>query len=457
MRYAVFFLSCLTGLATFAIAARGHSAPASQPDSSGIPENARFACPMEAHPEEADPARKGAYFSPDEGKCPLCGMALKPLSELPWVEARRAAAGAEVAYTCPDHQHVFSNAQGECPRCGHRLEPFKLMYTCPDPQHASVVRLGPGRCPRCRWKLTPFRGVWLSPEMAAKNAPPNPQAAQNAAYRCPVHSLVFSDRPGNCPICAADLTPINGAIAAEPAAKSIPADAKYACPMEKCWQFAAEPGKCPTCGMNLKPIDAIAWAKDKIAETRGASAGEFVCPMHPTETSPQRGTCSICGMQLVETRSVPNPAEAPAVIGVQVDYLMEHYLALQKRFASDSTKEVALHALGLVGAADEVLKHVDAPASKLPEQFGESVRIVRAAALKLNGRSLDDDRVTFVALSNAMTDVVDLIRPSKERFPKIFVFHCPMTKGDWLQMSEDMANPFYGFKMLKCGEQAGVK
>ena len=27
-----------------------------------------------------------------------------------------------------------------------------------------------------------------------------------------------------------------------------------------------------------------------------------------------------------------------------------------------------------------------------------------------------------------------------------------MTKGDWLQLSKETANPFYGFKMLKCGE-----
>jgi hypothetical protein len=32
-----------------------------------------------------------------------------------------------------------------------------------------------------------------------------------------------------------------------------------------------------------------------------------------------------------------------------------------------------------------------------------------------------------------------------------------MTKGDWLQAHDQMANPFYGFKMLKCGEPQAIK
>lgn len=447
----------LAGFSTLALVAHAQTAPASQSNASRLPDDARFACPMETHPDEADPARQGAYFSPDDGKCPWCGMKLKPLDELDWVRARRAAGGADIAYTCPEHQHVFSKTQADCPRCGRKLEPFKVMYTCPNPRHAHQISARPGTCADCGRKLTPYRGVWLAPEMAERNVPSNPEVAESAAYRCPVHPLAHSDRPGKCPICAADLAPASASAVAQQTKKMIPADAKYVCPMEECWQFAAEPGKCPTCGMNLKPIDATSWAKDKVAEDSGASAGGFVCPMHPTVTSPQRGACSICAMQLVEARSVPKPAGAPAAIAVQVDYLMEHYLALQKRFASDSTKEVALHALGLVGAADEILKNLDDPASKLPAKFGESVRTVRTAALRLSGRSLDDDRVTFVGLSDAMAGVVEHVRPSKQQYPTIYIFHCPMTKGDWLQTTDEMANPFYGFKMLKCGEPTGVK
>jgi hypothetical protein len=415
---------------------------------------------METHPDESDPARQGAYFSADEGKCLWCGMALKPLDELPWVKARRAAAGADVAYTCPDHQHVFSKTQGECPRCDRKLEPFKVMYTCPNPRHAHEISVQAETCPQCGRKLAPYRGVWLGPAMAEQNVPPNPAPAEGAAYRCRTHPLAHSNRPGQCPICAAELVSSgSGAeVTSAPAGLAIPADAAFVCPMEECWHFAPEPGECPKCGMRLKPIDSVPWAKAKVAQSAStAPAPAFMCPMHPEQTSATRGTCPICGMQLAAAEAVPKPESAPAVIAAQVDYLMEHYLALQKRFASDSTRDVALHSLGLVGAADEILRHVDDPGVKLPSEFAEAVRSLRGAALRTNGKELDADRVTFVSLGGAMRRIIEHIRPSRQQYPKLYLFHCPMTKGDWIQMSEEMANPFYGFAMLKCGEQTGVK
>jgi transcription initiation factor IIE alpha subunit len=387
-------------------------------------------------------------------------MTLKPLEELDWVQARLAAGESEVAYTCPEHPHVFSDQGGQCPRCGRELEPFKVMYTCPDAEHGNVISAHVDTCPHCNRGLTPFRGIWLSPEMADENAPPNPEVAERAAYHCPVHPLVHSDQPGKCPICARDLdmgeiAGTEGPRGLKPAARPpIPADAQYVCPMEECWHFAAGPGECPKCGMNIKPIEEVEWAKAlREAEGRTTARPQYVCPMHPDQVSAdQRGTCPICGMQLVAVEAVPQPTSAPAAIATQMNYLMEHYLELQKRFASDRTSDVALHALGLAGAADTVLAQLDDLSVNLPGEFGDSVRKLRAGALKTTGRNIEADRVTFVEVGAAMRTLVEHVRPDKERYPKIYIFHCPMTKGDWLQTSEEMANPFYGFKMLKCGE-----
>ncbi|HMQ17154.1 MAG TPA: heavy metal-binding domain-containing protein, partial [Phycisphaerae bacterium] len=284
----------------------------------------------------------------------------------------------------------------------------------------------------------------------------DPAPANGAAYHCPTHPLAHSAGPGKCPICAGDLAPTEAA--SRPVERSIPADADFVCPMEECWEFSAGPGQCPKCGMRLKPVHSVAWAATKVAPADSARPGAaFMCPMHPDQTSATRGTCPVCGMQLVPASSVPQPASAPAVIATQVDHLMEHYLALQKRFASDSTREVALHALGLVGAADEILRLADDPEARLPAEFFDAVRTLRAAALRTNSKDLDADRVTFVGLGGAMKRVIEHVRPSVRQYPRLYLFHCPMTKGDWIQASEEMANPFYGFKMLKCGERTGVK
>lgn len=432
--------------------------PTKQPAPAVTLEHAKFACPMESHPDESDPADRGPYFSTQPGECPRCGMTLKPVDELAWVQARKAAQGGAVAYSCPDHPHVFSHTPGKCPRCGHALEPFKLMYTCPNPEHASVVRAAPGECPLDHRKLTPFRGIWLSPEMAERNVPPNTAPSETATYRCPLHPLVHSDKPGDCTICARALEPAAEVAAAEPPkpeATAIPADAKYACPMEVCGYFASEPGRCPECGMRTQPIEQVSWAAALLKEQAANKPTGYVCPMHADRVHQAGpGTCPICGMQLVKAETLSKPASAPAAIAAQMNYLMEHYLALQQRFASDRTDDVPLHALGLVGAADEMIKHL--AHAHLPAGVADAVHNLRTAALKLTGKNLDDDRVTFVAIGNAMRELVEAVRPSKEQYPEIYIFHCPMTKGDWLQTTNEMANPFYGFKMLKCGEPQAV-
>jgi len=65
--------------------------------------------------------------------------------------------------------------------------------------------------------------------------------------------------------------------------------------------------------------------------------------------------------------------------------------------------------------------------------------------------------MTFVELSAAMNGMIEVVRPSRERWPKLYIFHCPMSKGDWLQTTQQKRNPYYGFKMLTCGELKDVK
>ncbi|MCO6438193.1 MAG: DUF3347 domain-containing protein [Phycisphaerae bacterium] len=419
-------------------------------DGGGSPVGAKFACPMETHPDQGDPREQGAYFAENRGDCPWCGMKLEPLDELDWARARRAAEGAEVAYTCPYHQQVFSRIEGECPRCERPLEPFRAMYTCPNPVHASVIHLHAGTCPKDGRKLVPFRGVWLSEEMGARNAPPKPELADLAAFRCPLHPLVHSDQPGHCMICARELESIGGAT--KQPAPGIPADAQYVCPMEECHYFAAEPGECPTCGMRIKPIADVEWARKMKHAPTAQPAGDYVCPMHPRETAGKPGRCGICGMQLVAAKDLPQPKTAPEAVQVQMNHLMEHYLELQQRFAADRTTEAAQQAQGLIAAADGLERLLDESTVKLSSEFRAALKRLREATVRIHAEDLAASRVAFVDLSAALREMVAEARPSRDKYGKIYIFHCPMSKGDWLQASADMKNPYYGFEMLKCGE-----
>ncbi|MCH7812918.1 MAG: efflux RND transporter periplasmic adaptor subunit [Planctomycetes bacterium] len=433
--------------------------PSTDPPSetSTIPSDATHACPMDEHPDETDPAKQGPFFAGEPGRCPWCGMKLAPLDELKWVRVARAAEGGDVAYTCPDHQHVFSETDATCPRCGRELVPFKVLYTCPDPEHAGVIALSSGNCPHCGRGLAGYRGLWLDEAMADQNLPPDPALADAAAYRCTIHPLVHSEGPGQCTICAAALAS-TAPMDTEPAALQIPEGAAYTCPMKECRHFAEQPGECPVCGMDLRPLEKVGWAKEMLAARPAPAAPDsYLCPMHAGEAPGiEPGRCPICGMHLVREKTFQRPAGAPALVAAQMNYILEHYLELQRLLASDRTVDVARQALGLAAASEELGRHLDDPAVDLPPEVKAAASSLHKAALKTTGADLEADRVTFVVLSAAVRTLVRHARPDRDRWPKLYIYHCPMSKGDWLQASEEKANPYYGFKMLKCGQLKAV-
>lgn len=391
---------------------------ASQP--AGVLADAKYACPMDKHPDEDDPANRGPYFSSEAGDCPLCGMKLKLIGELEWAQALLAAGGGDVAYTCPKHQHVFSASPGDCPVCGEKLEPFKALYTCRDPKHSVQTSSHQIDCPRCGEPMAVFRGPWLGEAMAKMNPP--------------------SEAPPDAPA---------SAVAAE-AGREVPSDAQFVCPMQECWQFSSIEGRCPTCGMKLKPIKEVEWAA-RLAKP-AATKGRFVCPMHPDRaTSDEPGHCPICAMELVPRDRIVGMEEHGASVSLQVDYLMEHYLALQERFARDTTADAARHALGLVDASEALRDLLQMKGGQDNKELLESVGALHRAALKIRGADISNDRAQFAQLSAAMRTIIAHQRPNRQRWPKLFIYHCPMAQADWIQPGEKTANPYYGFKMLDCG------
>ncbi|MFQ5423612.1 MAG: efflux RND transporter periplasmic adaptor subunit [Phycisphaerae bacterium] len=382
-------------------AASATTRPHDHGGASGIPDEAEYACPMDAHPDQADPANQGAYFASEPGKCPRCGMKLQSIEELAWAQAQKASSGGDVAYTCPDHEHVFSDKPGRCPRCGRQLDPFKVLYTCRNIRHAGVVSVSNEDCRRCGDPPVAFRGPWLGEAMAAGNVPPDAAAAETAAYRCPVHPLVHSNEIGNCTICGA--------------------------PLE-----AVRPGS-----EEARPTPALA---------------KYVCPMHPEKVARNEpGICPICAMQLVERDRVIGIEETSDRLRQQMNYITEHYLGLQKLLSSDSTTDAARHALGLVDAAEALARNLRKESAAAPEALAAAEHL-RDAALKITGADIAGSRAHFADLSRAVRTLLKHVRPDRTRWPKLYIFHCPMSRGDWIQTSEKKANPYYGFKMLDCGK-----
>jgi hypothetical protein len=126
--------------------------------------------------------------------------------------------------------------------------------------------------------------------------------------------------------------------------------------------------------------------------------------------------------------------------------VVERYLAIGVTLAADSDKGVqaAAKALGKAAAG------LDAGAVKGPaaKQYAELVKKLKAAAPKLVAASgLEARRAAFKELSRPLVLWATLSKPKD-----LNVVYCSMAKGSWLQKEKAIANPYYGSKMLRCGE-----
>lgn len=70
--------------------------------------------------------------------------------------------------------------------------------------------------------------------------------------------------------------------------------------------------------------------------------------------------------------------------------------------------------------------------------------------------NIEAARNTFIALSEAMIGLVETFHPMEE---SLYIQHCPMANNDhgadWLSLSQEIRNPYFGASMLRCGEVTG--
>ncbi len=240
----------------------------------------------------------------------------------------------------------------------------------------------------------------------------------------------------------------------------------FACPMESHAEtdepvLSTSPGRCPLCGMDLVPLESLEWGRERIAKARARTPSataepadkHYVCPMHPEQRAAQPGRCPRCGMRLVsETELALDQSDRTRRIRRAVDNLFEHYLALWDHLASDRSNEpeVTRNALAFAAAAEALAEQAASPEG--PAKLRAIADRLRRAALQLTGADLGTDRVHFAEVGAALLALLERVRPDRARWPKLYHFHCPMSKADWVQPEAQPRNPYYGFKHLGCAE-----
>lgn len=127
------------------------------------------------------------------------------------------------------------------------------------------------------------------------------------------------------------------------------------------------------------------------------------------------------------------------------DELIDGYLAIAKQLGErepNDAKPVDVSAL--IDRASMSAMHSGADAKPIVE------RLLRAAEA-MNAKSITEQRKAFVELSQATKAVVESSAPTRT----LYLIHCPMAfsaaGADWLQTSDDVANPYYATEMKACG------
>lgn len=143
----------------------------------------------------------------------------------------------------------------------------------------------------------------------------------------------------------------------------------------------------------------------------------------------------------------PSPAVSTITVDpVKVDAIVAAYLSLAESLGAIQTADTPLNIAPLVSAIHALHAEVSTP---------DGLRLITNAAAAveaMKGQPLDTQRNLFKTASAALIALVDAMPPSASVASSLYIVNCPMAKADWLQRTQDVANPYYAEDMKACGE-----
>jgi hypothetical protein len=136
---------------------------------------------------------------------------------------------------------------------------------------------------------------------------------------------------------------------------------------------------------------------------------------------------------------------------VAFETMVGDYLAIQTALAGDSLKKVEKHATAIAKLASELEKEFSIEAAGIEEKDAESLlkilpELAASATAFAKAKDIKTARESFAPLSSAMVSYRNMMAGEVPN-----VAYCPMVKESWLQNGKNIANPYYGSKMLRCG------
>jgi hypothetical protein len=129
-----------------------------------------------------------------------------------------------------------------------------------------------------------------------------------------------------------------------------------------------------------------------------------------------------------------------------VDEVLQAYLNIEERLGAVQTSDEPVSGEALVASSRALVE-----LAKSEDQKDLAHPILHAAQ-KMVGQSLADQRISFKAVSAATIALVRRSPPTPAVAKQLQIWHCPMSKADWIQTSGPAANPYYATDMKLCAE-----
>jgi len=139
-----------------------------------------------------------------------------------------------------------------------------------------------------------------------------------------------------------------------------------------------------------------------------------------------------------ETKSTETTTAQVRIQDEALNAVYQHYIHLSTALANSDMTE-----------AKAASNAIEAGAKELPN----GNKLASAAARVTAAQNIEAQRVAYEGLSNEM---ISRVKTAGLTSGEVYVQHCPMAfnnKGaNWLSSTKEIRNPYFGNKMLTCGE-----
>lgn len=300
----------------------------------------------------------------------------------------------------------------------------------------------------------------------------------------PMHPEIIRDEPGNCPICGMKL------VKAEDLGYTVVNEAAEQLPLVIPASSALQTGKRAVVYVELPDRPQPTFEGREVV--LGARAGDFYIVeegLAEGERIVTEGNFKIdSALQIVAKPSMMAPEggggggghqhgvsgagaargagrgaremkryEVDATFRDQLGAVLHDYFAAQEALAADDLEgaETAAAEFGeTLAKIDMALLSGDAHMAWM----GLLPPLREAAEALATAGAIESARTEFRKLSDALTHSVTMFGATGHE--ALYQVHCPMAfeneGADWLQKSEEVRNPYFGARMLKCGEVKAV-